>query len=339
MIMKKVALAVSLLGLSGGALAEVQLYGNVQAGVERTKSAEPRTVISSDGSYIGFKGSEYLGGGTKAIWQIEQGVEFGSNDNREDKSIRENMRDSYVGLQNGAGSVKLGKLSLPFEQVTRQMDLNKDRNASLHGFYGRTDERNNGSILVESANFGGVKGAVGYSQDTNTSQFSGLENKTKTTSASLEYDVGSGVIASAAYEQARDFAVADDRKRNAVGQLGFKFSNGAAIRAGYEHMKYRSTNTVSQGVASVTGTVPVGDVDLSANYTRTLKMKVNGEKVAGDANIYTVKAKYNLSKRTAVDGHVTRIDNRNSAYGFPNAQTLTVGENQYNYGVTLSHKF
>ena len=63
--MKKTLIALSLLALCGSASAEVILYGKIRAGVEfhRDFDHEKSWGVQDFGSYIGFKGSEDLGGG------------------------------------------------------------------------------------------------------------------------------------------------------------------------------------------------------------------------------------------------------------------------------------
>ena len=63
------------------AMADVTLYGNIEASIENGKvpgllrrRQKSTTRIDDTGSLIGFKGSENLGSGLKAIWQVEQGL-------------------------------------------------------------------------------------------------------------------------------------------------------------------------------------------------------------------------------------------------------------------------
>ena len=76
-------LAATLAGLSATALADVTLYGAIDETLESvsargaansSKNIGQTTRINSNSSLIGFKGSEDLGNGLKAIWQVESGV-------------------------------------------------------------------------------------------------------------------------------------------------------------------------------------------------------------------------------------------------------------------------
>lgn len=335
--MKKIFAVAVLSALSSVAMADVTLYGNVEGTVERTKGNS--TVVHSDGSYIGFKGSESLNPNLKAIWQFEQGIDLSSNDTR-DYNFKESTRDSFIGLKmDGVGKVSFGKQTLPYVKMVQGMDLNREKNTTLLGNYGRTDRvRNNASALIETDSFAGFSAGVGYAAE---DKGFGLAEKTKTVSTSVNYDNGTGVIGGVAYEQARDFVLADDKRQNVAGQVGYRFANGAKVLGGYEHLRYQAVNKVKQDVASVTATMPIDKFELGANYTRAFESKVNGVENGGKANIYTAQAKYNLSNRTSVGANYSYIDNSNgSAYTFRNDTGVTnFGDSKSSYGVTLKHEF
>lgn len=67
------------------ASADIQLYGNIRSGVavSQTKthgsSHITRTAVEDLGSYVGFRGSHAIGGGSKVIWQFEQDTPVGSS--------------------------------------------------------------------------------------------------------------------------------------------------------------------------------------------------------------------------------------------------------------------
>ncbi|GAB3473885.1 porin [Massilia terrae] len=78
--MKQIALAALLgAGCSGAALAQstVQIYGVADAGVMWQRGGTTKIISGgADGSRLGFKGSEELGGGYKAVFNIEARVEL-----------------------------------------------------------------------------------------------------------------------------------------------------------------------------------------------------------------------------------------------------------------------
>ena len=69
-----------------------------------------RTEMESSNSRFGVRGSEKLGGGLRAIFQLETEFHLDSNDSRFAQ------RDSFVGLTHaGWGTIKLGRMDTPFK--------------------------------------------------------------------------------------------------------------------------------------------------------------------------------------------------------------------------------
>jgi predicted porin len=63
-------------------------------------------------SYIGFRGGKSLGGGMKAIWQVEQTVPI---DEGVDGTLA--TRDSFLGVAGGWGTLRLGFMDTPFKKA------------------------------------------------------------------------------------------------------------------------------------------------------------------------------------------------------------------------------
>ena len=114
--MKQCALALVIAGAfattSAQAQSSVQVYGIIDAGVEYVSNATPSGAnqfkIVSGGkntSRWGFRGSEDLGGGLKAVYNLEGGIlmDTGAADGNLFK------RQAYVGLEGAFGRVVLGR--------------------------------------------------------------------------------------------------------------------------------------------------------------------------------------------------------------------------------------
>jgi predicted porin len=103
-----VATAVALSAVAASAqTANVTIYGSIRTAVEWAKYSGPAsstkiTSLDNVSSRFGLRGSESLGGGMNAIFQLESGV--GSDDGTGAIASRE----AWVGLQGGFGTVKLG---------------------------------------------------------------------------------------------------------------------------------------------------------------------------------------------------------------------------------------
>ena len=109
--MKKTLVAVAAMAAVTGALAQATIYGNIdQAITKSTTTVAGKQTASSTGmssyqmgsSQIGFKGEEDLGGGLKASFLQELGVQTQANG-----SV--GTRQAYVGLSGGFGALRAGK--------------------------------------------------------------------------------------------------------------------------------------------------------------------------------------------------------------------------------------
>ena len=154
--MKKTLIALALVSLPVAASAEVILYGNIRGGVEFTRegtSAQPKSErnawgVVDYGSYIGFKGSEDLGGNLKAIWQVEANTSLAGGS-------FVNNRDSFVGLEGGFGTVKVGRVSTPLKQALDAQDNWEYSSEALGlGRYTRFGQRRT-SLNYQSPDFAG----------------------------------------------------------------------------------------------------------------------------------------------------------------------------------------
>lgn len=102
---------VLMLGVSPAlALADVTLYGQIRGGIEVRKvkhgdSEGTTTNVRDYTSRLGFKGTEDLGNGLKAIWQVEQSVSI-EGDTKKGWS----NRTTFVGLAGDWGKVRVGNL-------------------------------------------------------------------------------------------------------------------------------------------------------------------------------------------------------------------------------------
>ncbi|OYY94838.1 MAG: hypothetical protein B7Y41_04580 [Hydrogenophilales bacterium 28-61-23] len=134
--MKKSLIALAVAGVVSApafaATSNVDVYGVMNIAVETndtnaTYGSEPAIVNNT--SRIGFKGSEDLGGGMKAIWQIESGlgtdhksVGVSSTAGQVDLATR----NTFVGLAGGFGTVLMGRHDTPYKLGTGSLDLFAD---------------------------------------------------------------------------------------------------------------------------------------------------------------------------------------------------------------------
>ncbi len=107
----------------------VQLYGRANLGIDTWSATgatagsasdlKSRTRVYDSGSRLGVRGTEDLGGGLRAIFVIESGVNIDAGTTTNQNSTVPNAsagtlasRDSYVGLAGGWGDVRFGRQSI-----------------------------------------------------------------------------------------------------------------------------------------------------------------------------------------------------------------------------------
>ncbi|MDO9200708.1 MAG: porin, partial [Hydrogenophaga sp.] len=116
--MKKSLIAIAVLTVAGAASAQssLNLYGVADVWVGKTKNGD--TQLGSGGlagSRLGFKGTEDLGGGLKAHFNLEQAISLDTGANVEAGSAF--SRQANVGLSGGFGTVKLGRSFSAFDDI------------------------------------------------------------------------------------------------------------------------------------------------------------------------------------------------------------------------------
>jgi len=234
---KLLALALAGVSIAPAAMAQtanpVTLYGRAYVTLEsiEAKGSTPvarRTRVQDNSSLLGVRGTEDLGGGLKAFFQLETSFRLDSND-----STFAN-RNSGVGLQGGFGSILMGRWDMPFKVATIAVDPFGDLTIGItlaNNDQGNFDRRDQNVVQYWSPNFGGL-----------TVRLAGTANEGKTATtnprdygASLQFTRGPMYLFYA-YEEHRDpSATVTKEDGNA---LGGSFSFGAFKLGGlYEEFK------------------------------------------------------------------------------------------------------
>lgn len=233
--MQKKLIALAIAGLSGAAFAQsnVTIYGvadasfdaiRVSGGSAALSANTPNfTRVSTNGSYIGFRGTENLGNGLNALFQFESDAKF---DNGGSLSTG---RDSFVGLSGNFGKVMLGTLTAPTRALGARLDVNTGEgissNTALLGklggalAYGNVtktvinginiasisdynlndrsndttsvfDSRHKNSVAYVSPSFSGFQASAVYMANENKSDAAGAAINTSAYDLGLTYDNG-----------------------------------------------------------------------------------------------------------------------------------------------------
>jgi len=338
--MKKSLIALAVLGSVAGmaqAQSSVTLYGLADIWVGSTK-AEINGVGSSvtkvDGSGLatsrfGLKGSEDLGGGLKANFQLEQGfnIDNGTAGNSTGTAGSQAFdRQAWVGLSGGFGEVQFGKTWSSYRDIRWSANDNFNANvaASFNTWVGYTDRPVN-SIKYISPTVGGFSGSVTYGLGED--KLANANGKSSSlTSLGLQYANGP-VFVGLAYQAEKDGAT-DTKFTNTLINGSYDFGM-AKLVAGYNQAK----DTLVAGKANEWN---VGvEVPLAANLNLGLGYAQSKEKIAGVDSFkttgYTASLLYSLSKRTTVYGVLSQTKGKDIPFTTEAKGTL--------YAVGINHKF
>ena len=172
--MQKKLIALAVAGLASTAAfaqSNVTIYGIMDASIDLVDIGDAgatngrnETQINSNASRIGFKGSEDLGNGLKAIFQIETAI---GADGTSLSAGSNNSRNTYVGLAGSWGQVLLGQYDTPYKTSTRKLDLFADHlgdTRNLMGWGGVTgfDIRQANTVRYDSPDMNGFAVSAAY---------------------------------------------------------------------------------------------------------------------------------------------------------------------------------
>lgn len=304
--MKKTLVAIAALAVVGAASAQssVTLYGRIDASLASQKTEVGGTTTDDKGAQIragahtgnrwGLRGSEDLGGGLKAIFQLEQGF---SVDTGEASSTRQFHRQAYVGMTGGFGSLTVGRQYDLLDVAYGNYDafgysgygaMNYVFNKGAGGdVIGRQDN----SVIYTSPNLGGF---------TVSGLWAPGENKTTTNSAGNNYGLmaayANGPVGVGAVWQSNKATGGISATTN--GLIGASYDLGAAKLFGqYQETNNKPANSKDDGF-QIGAVIPLGAPSLMVSYASE-DTKVNGSKTQETTGL-SLMVQYPLSKRTYV---------------------------------------
>lgn len=327
--MKKSLIALAVLAASGAAMAQssVTVYGIADIWFGSTKSGlngASTTKLQSggvSGSRWGLKGTEDLGGGLKANFLLEQGINLdqgttGAGFNRQ----------AYVGLSGGFGEVKLGNVYTAYDDISGAtngaFDSALSANNNVFKSTGYTSNPKN-NIYYSTPSFGGFSGAVSYSLNENTA--GAAATGVTSTAVHVKYE-GGPIYAGVAFQSDKhvDNGYADKYVR-----VNGSYDFGVAkVLASYGNLHTEPSGKTNEYLIGVD--VPLGGaLTLSADYA-TSKTKASGV-TASKRSGYGVALAYGLSKRTTVYTGIHSDTTKNGAGTKTDKNSI--------YAVGLKHTF
>ena len=358
--MKKSLIALAVLAASGAAMAQssVTLFGIVDTAVGYVDNANAAGDsvygLSTSGnatSRLGFRGVEDLGGGLKAGFWLE-GEIFGDDGNAAGFNF---TRRSTVSLMGGFGEVRMGRDLTPNYSKTISYDLFSQtgigqfmgwRDWATNSDVGTTvstadasNVRSSNMISYYTPNFGGLTAGLGYGFDEQTTGKAG-----RYVGGYVAYDNGPLSLA-ASYDQ-RDLLVNGLVAGSAVLDrdtftLGGSYNlNVVKLNAIVQQSKYKALGESEKVNAYALGvSAPVGAGEVKLQYAL-----YDNKLIESKAHQLSLGYVHNLSKRTAVYGTVSYMDNKDDSNLGLQAKNLSTGgpgrgESQTGVQVGIRHAF
>jgi predicted porin len=292
---KKTLFALAVLSLSGPSIAQstVTLYGVADAWVGSVRDAGVRnTVLQSgglNGSRWGLRGSEDLGGGLKANFQLESGFSIDTGNEANGASMF--GRQAYVGLSSNFGEVRLGRQYSAYDELRGATNNTADSDFASTAVWSAGGDylnRINNQGYYATPDFNGFSAAVGHG-----GLRAGGGDPTKYTSLHVKYAKGP-LLVGYAHQREDDPLVTTAEKYNLVaGSYDF---GPVQLVAGIN----RATGaTDKENEYQVGVSAPFGATTLYVGYANSRAKDLAGattEKGTGLSALVT----HDLSKRTAV---------------------------------------
>jgi predicted porin len=337
---KLIALAVAGASLAPAAMAQtanpVILYGQVNVTLESVEAkgggtaVARRTRIEDQSSRLGVRGTEDLGGGLKAFFQLETAFRPDSN------NTTFAARNSAVGLQGGWGSVLIGRWDMPFKSAATAIDPWGDITiAGLTGVMsdgGNFDRRDQNVGQYWSPTFGGFAFRVAATAN---------EGKTATlnprdTGASVTFTRGP-VYAFLVWEEHKDVSVTLPKEEGYGGGGSFAFG---PIKLGAGYHEFKKTNLTKQKAWMGNLTWTLGNNQFIYQYMQAKEGAASGT-AQPDCKSNSIGYKYNFSRRTSFIAHYVKVDNNDTAscnFG-SNRLAAAAGQDPQGVAVGLLHNF
>jgi predicted porin len=351
--------------------ANVSIYGRLNMDVEvvngrQSDGSNPKvTRVSSNSSAFGFRGSEYLGDGIVAVFQIESAIQADVS------GLDVASRETYVGLDGPWGQVKLGYFLGPYDDVhpifgnvpTLTTSILSTAAVWAQGFaaknVGGFDARMPNSIRYDSPDLSGlsasVQASLGEGVDyPGTLHAYVLSSGVFYTNGPLQLGMG--------YERNNGVRANPIPGGQPLNDYAFSVSGAydfGPVRLGaiYEYLDYDTPQSdggrysLTRGFWGVSATIPAGPGVVYAFYGQAGDGKGSAPpltRVAGlakgpetGAKQWEVSYTYPMSKRTLLYGGYVMIDNgANASYTFANnPYTTAIGGKPAGFIMGMAHFF
>ncbi len=364
--------------------AQVTLYGRANMDLEFVKASGPGaadgststvTRVSSNSSRFGLRGTEALGGGLTAFFQVENSVNWDGNGASNANTIAN--RETFVGLQGSYGQIWLGRSLSPYDDTTPIWAAGFNYNTGLFNTsslwannsnaiggeaIGGYDDRYSNSIRWNSPTWSGFTAEVQVATKENTGHSwvfaPGVFYNNGPIQAGLTYTRHDKIrcynAAGTSYAACggvpfTGFAAKDDAF-SIAGSYDFGVARVALV---YEHLKYETpTGDLKRDMWGISSTIPMGGGYWYVYYGRAgdgkggasdSETRINSLVHGSDSasNNFEIAYRYDLSKRTSVNaGYVMIRNDARANYTFNvNGYAVSPGGDPSGFVLGIIHNF
>jgi predicted porin len=327
----------------------VTLSGNIKGGVAHTKYSGAAAgngnglAIADGSSRFIIGGTEDLGGGLKAVFQIDTRFRMDDNGGASGAAGTGTLTaapsqlaggNTFVGLSGGLGMIQLGKLDTHYclgsDQHGARATALQASSCALLGFVNNTAianaSRSTNMIRYTTPNMSGFQAQVNYS-----TSFAGPEGavgdagKGRAAALGLNYANGplkTGVSFWDAKSESRLTTVATSDQKAATAFIDWNFGV-ATVGLTYDQSEIETraigaaspTLNNKRRAYSVPVTVPLGAGTFLFTYTKARDVSGNGALAGANtgASLFSVGYDYALSKRTSLGVSYAKLNNKSAA--------------------------
>lgn len=344
----------------------VTITGLVKMGVEQYKQSSFNTVVRGAGSFnnetrvsdqssrIIFRGTEDLGGGLNAFFQLD--ARFSP-----DLGAIAASGNTMVGLGGGFGKVSLGRSDLHYSELGA---VESNRTGSLQSYAGpgimsqvngtsiANVTRTPNVVMYDSPNMGGFSGRAAYSANFAATEGSGVNNGSKDGAWNVALRYAAGPIkAGYSYWNAKAEGATDAGDQRGDTLYGGYAFGPVSVGLAWNKSQFRAAASVPMTKRNA-WMLPVSFEQ--GPHTAQLVYAAARDQSGGAAGqvnndtaakMWRLSYEYALSKRTAVGVHYTKLDNKsNAAYnmfalGANGATANVAGEDSKQLYLGLGHTF
>ncbi len=348
---KLIALAVAGACVAPAAMAQtanpVTLYGRIHAtfevveatgGAAGTPEVIRRNRVNDQASLLGVRGTEDLGGGLSAFFQLETAFR------PDDASSAFAQRNSAVGLQGSWGSLLLGRWDTPFKVTTGNVDPFGD--VTLGGFgaarqgrglVGATqstqfDRRDQNVVQYWSPSWAGIAVRASYSAN---------ETRTATAnpqrwSGSIVYTGGPLYIGFSSDEMKDNPYTGAALLKKQTGDAAFGTFTFGPIKLGALYEQFKRTGYTKQKAIMGNVVWTMGNNQLIYQYQQSKDGQLNGSALAQPkCDVNSAAWQYNFSRRTFFLAQYTKVENNEEAGCNFGGGDLTIVKGQDLKGISL----